>query len=145
MNFLYRTAAAPSPPPEPLRVSEQGHQKDDFEKPIRTLEGLIAEDTHMPSSARPSSARPSEDGASYGGGAGDVDRESVSLDAKSPVLPGTHTDVAEDEGWITIPHSWCLGLDRFIFYIYLLPLCAYAFWYILLLPHQFVDSNICLV
>ncbi|GJN34900.1 hypothetical protein PR202_gb23606 [Eleusine coracana subsp. coracana] len=59
MNFLYRTAAAPPPPPEPPRVPEQD---DDFEKPIRTLEGLIAEDPHMPSSARPSSARPSEDG-----------------------------------------------------------------------------------
>ncbi|GJM95646.1 hypothetical protein PR202_ga12412 [Eleusine coracana subsp. coracana] len=102
MNFLYRTAAAPPPPPEPPRVPEQD---DDFEKPIRTLEGLIAEDPHMPSSARPSSARPSEDGTGYSGGPGDLVRDSVSSDAKHPVLPGTHTDVAEDEGWITIPHK----------------------------------------
>jgi hypothetical protein len=100
MNFLYRTAASPPPAPETPRVPEKDHQKDDFQRPIRTLEGLIAEDPHMPSSARPS-----EDGASFGG---DFGRDSASEDVKSPVLPRTHTDVSEDEGWITIPHSSCL-------------------------------------
>jgi hypothetical protein len=98
MNFLYRTAASPPPAPGPPQFPEQ-EQNDGFEKPIRTLEGLIAEDPHMPSSARPS-----EDGAGYGG---DFDRDSAAAEVKSPVLPGTHTDVTEVEGWITIPHSSC--------------------------------------
>jgi hypothetical protein len=96
MNFLYRTAASPPPAPETPRVPEKDHQEDDFQKPIRTLEGLIAEDPHMPSSARPS-----EDVAGYG-------RDSASEEVQSLVLPRTHTDVSEDEGWITIPHSSCL-------------------------------------
>ncbi|TVU50225.1 hypothetical protein EJB05_01589 [Eragrostis curvula] len=92
MNFLYRTAAPAAPEP-PRTPPEQDQQRDSFEKPVRTLEGLIAEDPYMPSSA-PASARPSDFG-----------RDSTTLDAKSPVVPGTHSDVAEDEGWIAIPQK----------------------------------------
>ena len=95
MNFLYRTAAQPAAAPEPPRVPE-----DTSPKPATTLEGLIiAEDSYQPPSAR------GEDGAASNG-PGDAGAGSGSLDSKGPVLPGTHTDVAEDEGWITIPYSW---------------------------------------
>lgn len=95
MNFLYRTAAQPVAPELP-RVPE-----DALPKPATTLEGLIiAEDSNQ----QPSPAH-SEDGAGNNG-PGDVGVRSVSLDSKSPVMPGTHTDVTEDEGCITIPYSW---------------------------------------
>jgi len=94
MNFLYRSAAQPAAPELP-RIPE-----DASPKPATTLEGLIiAEDSYQPPSAR------GEDGAASNG-PGDAGAGSGSLDSKGPVLPGTHTDVAEDEGWITIPYSW---------------------------------------
>ncbi|KAG2629431.1 hypothetical protein PVAP13_3KG430500 [Panicum virgatum] len=94
MNFLYRTAAQPAAAPELPRVPE-----DTSPKPATTLEGLIiAEDSYQPPSAR------GEDGAASNG-PGEPGAGSGSLDSKGPVLPGTHTDVAEDEGWITIPYK----------------------------------------
>jgi len=80
-----------------FRPAEQPHS-DSLQKPTMTLEGLIADDPHQPSSAR------SEDGDANNG-SGNISRDPSSLDSKSPVLPWTHTDVAEDEGWITIPYS----------------------------------------
>jgi len=96
MNFLYRTSQPAAP--ELPRISEQDDHSDSLQKPTMTLEGLIADDPHQPSSAR------SEDGDANNG-SGNISRDPSSLDSKSPVLPWTHTDVAEDEGWITIPYS----------------------------------------
>ncbi|KAF8669932.1 hypothetical protein HU200_051114 [Digitaria exilis] len=94
MNFLYRTAVQPVAPELP-RIPEDGSPK-----PATTLEGLIiAEDSYQ----QPSPTR-SEDGAANNG-PGDIGTRSASLDSKSPVSPGTHTDVAEDEGCITIPYK----------------------------------------
>ncbi|RLN29811.1 uncharacterized protein C2845_PM05G17430 [Panicum miliaceum] len=93
MNFLYRTAAQPAAPELP-RIPE-----DTLPKPATTLEGLIiAEDSYQAPSAR------GEDGAASNG-PGDAGAGSGSLDSKGQVLPGTHNDVAEDEGWITIPYK----------------------------------------
>ncbi|PUZ67166.1 hypothetical protein GQ55_3G411200 [Panicum hallii var. hallii] len=93
MNFLYRTAVQPAAPELP-RIPE-----DTLPKPATTLEGLIiAEDSYQPPSAR------GEDGAASNG-PGDAGAGSGSLDLKGQVLPGTHTDVAEEEGWITIPYK----------------------------------------
>jgi hypothetical protein len=95
MNFLYRTAVQPAAPAELPRIPE-----DVLQKPATTLEGLIiAEDSYHPSSVR------SDDGAANNG-PGDNGADSASLASKNPVQPGTHTDVTEDEGWITIPYSW---------------------------------------
>nr|CAB3465927.1 unnamed protein product [Digitaria exilis] len=94
MNFIYRTAVQPVAPELP-RIPEDGSPK-----PATTLEGLIiAEDSYQ----QPSPTR-SEDGAANNG-PGDIGTRSASLDSKSPVSPGTHTDVAEDEGCITIPYK----------------------------------------
>jgi len=96
MNFLYRTSQPAAP--ELPRISEQDDHGDSLQKPTMTLEGLIADDPHQPSSAR------SEDGDANNGSR-NISRDPSSLDSKSPVRPWTHTDVAEDEGWITIPYS----------------------------------------
>lgn len=97
MNFLYRTSQPAAP--ELPRISEQDHHGDALQKPTTTLEGLLVDDPHHPSSAR------GEDGAANNG-SGDISRDPSSLDSKSLVPPGTHTDVVENEGWITIPYSW---------------------------------------
>ncbi|CAN6342910.1 unnamed protein product [Urochloa humidicola] len=93
MNFLYRTAAQPAAPELP-RIPE-----DALPKPAMTLEGLIiAEDSYQHTHTR------GEDAAANNG-PGDVGVDSASVDSKSPVTPGTHTDIAENEGWITIPYK----------------------------------------
>jgi hypothetical protein len=96
MNFLYRTTQPAAP--ELPRISEQDHHRDALQKPTTTLEGLIADDSYQPSSTR------SEDGAANNGSR-DISGDPSSLDSKSLVPLGTHADVAEDEGWITIPCS----------------------------------------
>lgn len=96
MNFLYRTSQPAAP--ELSRISEQDAHGDALQKPTTTLEGLIADDPHQPSAAR------SEDGDANNG-SGDISSDTSSLDSKSPVPQWRHTDVAEDEGWITIPYS----------------------------------------
>ncbi|KAG0520864.1 hypothetical protein BDA96_08G110900 [Sorghum bicolor] len=94
MNFLYRTTQPAAP--ELPRISEQDHHRDALQKPTTTLEGLIADDSYQPSSAR------SEDGVANNGSR-DTSGDPSSLDSKSLVPLGTHSDVTEDEGWITIP------------------------------------------
>ncbi|KAL6843141.1 hypothetical protein ACP4OV_026854 [Aristida adscensionis] len=82
MNFLYRTAAQPA-----------SAEPDSPQRPSTTLEGLIAEDPYQPPA-------PAEDGAA-GNGAGDA----ASVDPRAAMPPGKHSDVAEEEGWITIPYK----------------------------------------
>ncbi|KAG8073503.1 hypothetical protein GUJ93_ZPchr0006g40765 [Zizania palustris] len=95
MNFLYRTAQPVVP--ELPRIPEQDHHKAGLQKPVTTLEGLIADDPYQPSVDI-------EDGATSNG-IGDAGGDSAALDSKSPVPPGKHTDVLDDEGWITIPNK----------------------------------------
>lgn len=94
MNFLYRTTQPAAT--ELPRISEQDH-RNALQKTTSTLEGLIADDSHH----QPSSAH-IEDGAANNGSR-DISGDSSSVDLKSPVPLGTHADVMEDEGWITIP------------------------------------------
>lgn len=109
MNFLYRTTQPAAT--ELPRISEQDH-RNALQKTTSTLEGLIADDSHH----QPSSAH-SEDGAANNGSR-DISGDSSSVDLKSPVPLGTHADVMEDEGWITIPCSLvpltCLPLFLYI-------------------------------
>jgi len=110
MNFLYRTTQPAAP--ELPRISEQDQHRDALQKPTTTLEGLIADDSYQPSSTH------SEDGAANNGSR-DISGDPSSLDSKSLVPLGTHADVAEDEGWITIPCSSVplTCLFRFLLYI----------------------------
>ncbi|CAM0870820.1 unnamed protein product [Alopecurus aequalis] len=96
MNFLYR-AAQP----------EQDHRPP--RSPAKTLEGLIADDSY-----RVSAAAEQAGAASNGTGeiAGDAAAAAAaaspaapSSDSKTPAPAGKHSDVSEDEGWITIPNK----------------------------------------
>jgi hypothetical protein len=92
MNFLYRAAQ-----PDLPRVPEQDRRKDGAShKQAKTLEGLIADDPYRVSAAAEG------DGAASNNGAGEI-AEDASSDSKSSAPAGKHSDVSEDEGWITIP------------------------------------------
>ncbi|KQK23601.1 uncharacterized protein LOC100846542 [Brachypodium distachyon] len=97
MNFLYRTAQSELP-----RIPEQDHRKDESShKSAKTLEGLIADDPYR----TPVSAE--EDGAGNNG-VGEIGGDAASAassDSKSSAPTGKHSDVSEDEGWITIPDT----------------------------------------
>ena len=94
MNFLYRAAQ-----PELPRIPEQ-------QGVLKTLEGLIADDPLRISAA-------AEDDEAASNGAGEIGGDtaatspSASSDSKSTAPAGKHSDVSQDEGWITIPNSWC--------------------------------------
>jgi len=99
MNFLYRAAQ-----PELPRIPEQDHRKDGAShKQAKTLEGLIADDPYRVSAVA------EEDRAASNGGAGEIGGDAAaspaaaSSDSKSSAPAGKHSDVSEDEGWITIP------------------------------------------
>lgn len=96
MNFLYRAAQ-----PELPRIPEQDHAPP--KQQAKTLEGLIADDPYRVSAAA------AEDGAANNG-AGEIAADAAaspaaaaSSDSKSSAPAGKHSDVSEDEGWITIP------------------------------------------
>ncbi|KAF0916512.1 hypothetical protein E2562_007590 [Oryza meyeriana var. granulata] len=91
MNFLYRTSQPVVT--ELPRIPEQ----DGLQRPATTLEGLIADDPYQPSASV-------EDGATNDG-AVDIGGDSTDIDSKNPVPTGKHTDVLDDEGWITIPNN----------------------------------------
>ncbi|KAF0914639.1 hypothetical protein E2562_030700 [Oryza meyeriana var. granulata] len=95
MNFLYRTSQPVVP--ELPRIPEQDHHRDGLQRPATTLEGLIADDPYQPSASI-------EDGATNNGVV-DIGGDSADVDSKNPVPTGKHTDVLEDEGWITIPNK----------------------------------------
>lgn len=93
MNFLLR----PTQPvaPELPSFPEAGLPKDITRRPTTTLEGLIAEDP-LPGTAA------GEDGDNNG----DVGVGTVGSTPKDQFHVGNHhTDVTDDEGWITIPYS----------------------------------------
>ncbi|KAG0480175.1 hypothetical protein HPP92_011033 [Vanilla planifolia] len=97
--------------PELPNVSENEVQMDaeGAPKPTITLAGLIAED-HF---AKPST---SEDGDKNGDFSGGVSGSSL----KDPLPIGSHSDVTEDEGWITIlksklPDDWSTAPNANVF------------------------------
>jgi hypothetical protein len=98
MNFLYRAAQ-----PELPRTPEKDHRKQ-----AKALEGLIADDPYRVSAS-------AEDGGAANNGAGEIAGDAAasspaaaSSDSKSSAPAGKHSDVSEDEGWITIPDGLCL-------------------------------------
>uniref|UniRef100_A0A0D9Z271 RNA-binding S4 domain-containing protein n=1 Tax=Oryza glumipatula TaxID=40148 RepID=A0A0D9Z271_9ORYZ len=93
MNFLYRTSQPVAP--ELPRIPEQDQQRDSLQKPVTTLEGLIADDPYHPS--------PEDEDTDNG--AVDIGGDSADADSKNSVPTGKHTDVLDDEGWITIPNK----------------------------------------
>uniref|UniRef100_J3LK41 Uncharacterized protein n=1 Tax=Oryza brachyantha TaxID=4533 RepID=J3LK41_ORYBR len=95
MNFLYRTSQPVVP--ELPRIPEQDHYKDGLQRPVTTLEGLIADDPYQPSASI-------EDGDANNG-AVDTGGDSSDVDSKNPAPAGKHTDISDDEGWITIPNK----------------------------------------
>ncbi|KAF7041344.1 hypothetical protein CFC21_051157 [Triticum aestivum] len=92
MNFLYRAAQ-----PELPRIPEQ-------QGVLKTLEGLIADDPLRISAV-------AEDDEAASNGAGEIGGDtaatspSASSDSKSTAPAGKHSDVSQDEGWITIPNK----------------------------------------
>lgn len=97
MNFLLRSAqSAAADQPSVHDFSTDTHH---MSKPSATLEGLIAEDPYPQYSA-------AEDGDGevdeVGGENGSIAGPSTKNDA--PIVEN-HSDVNEEEGWITIPYS----------------------------------------
>lgn len=92
MNFLYRAAQ-----PELPRIPEQA----------KTLEGLIADDPLRISASAAEEDGTASNGAGEIGGDAAASSPSASSDSKSSAPAGKHSDVSQDEGWITIPNSWC--------------------------------------
>ncbi|KAF8401958.1 hypothetical protein HHK36_012909 [Tetracentron sinense] len=97
MNFLLRTAQ-PVVPDQPA-VHESSTDANSMAKRVTTLEGLIAEDPYPQYSTGEDGDRESD---GVGGGSGSVAVPSAEND--SPILE-KHSDVTEDEGWITIPNK----------------------------------------
>lgn len=95
MNFLLRSAHHASP--DLPTVPEVQIHKDEHPmlKRAITLEGLIAEDP-FPTS---------DDGDRDSDLIGDASGAPTDLDSQNQIFMGNHSDVAEDEGWITIPQS----------------------------------------
>lgn len=98
MNFLLRNTH----PVTPLQTSapeiEPHKDMQPMAKPVTTLGGLIAEDQYTNSSA-------SEDGDKEIDGVGDESGKIASSSLRNQTTIGSHFDVAEDEGWITIPNK----------------------------------------
>ncbi|KAJ4968697.1 hypothetical protein NE237_015398 [Protea cynaroides] len=96
MNFLLRTAQ-PSVPDQPA-VQEIPTLPHPLPKTATTLEGLIAEDSDPPPPSN-------EDGDESGGFSGESNGlSSRSTKNRFPIVEN-HSDVTEDEGWITIPYK----------------------------------------
>ena len=107
MNFLLRSThhVAPDLPTVPEDEPHKDGQHTML-KSATTLEGLIAEDPFPKSSGE-------EDG---GGGDSDATGDASAAPAdlnleKQLPMANNHSDVAEDEGWITIPQGIYLYPD----------------------------------
>lgn len=98
MNFLIRTAQPVVP--EVSTVVEPEHQKAvrPIPKPAATLEGLIAEETFSNHSIGNDALTDSEQ-------VGFVGSSAPGSTSKNQFPVGNHTDVSDDDGWITIPYS----------------------------------------
>ncbi|CAL9072908.1 unnamed protein product, partial [Musa acuminata var. zebrina] len=98
MNFLIRTAQPVVP--EVSTVVEPEHQKAvrPIPKPAATLEGLIAEETFSNHSIGNDALTDSEQ-------VGFVGSSAPGSTSKNQFPVGNHTDVSDDDGWITIPYK----------------------------------------
>lgn len=98
MNFLIRTAQPVVP--EVSTVVEPEHQKAvrPIPKPAATLEGLIAEETFSNHSIGNDALTDSEQ-------VGFVGSSAPGSSSKNQFPVGNHTDVSDDDGWITIPYK----------------------------------------
>ena len=100
MNFLLLRSnqqEMPEPPPVPEEVAESTY----VSKPGTILEGLIAEDlfTEYPAAEN----YDGETNGFVGENSGVVSDKNASV---------SHTDVSEEDGWITIPYSKCTLTTR---------------------------------
>lgn len=101
MNFLLRSTTTQHVAQEQVSVHQQESPADTsfVPKPASTLEGLIAEDPFpLYASSDDRDGESDGVGAETGGIAGSSARNDTSF-------VENHTDVAEEEGWITIPYS----------------------------------------
>lgn len=102
MNFLMRstqTAVA-----EQLPVQESTTEKPQIPKPTASLEALIADDSYPRYSTV-------EDNDGEADGFGGENASIAAPDAKKDSsIVAKHSDVSEEEGWITIPYSMPLTL-----------------------------------
>jgi hypothetical protein len=104
MNFLYRAAQ-----PELPRIPEKDHRKDGASlKQAKTLEGLIADDPYRVSASAEDGGAANNGAVEIAGDAAASSPAAASSDSKSSAPAGKHSDVSEDEGWITIPDGLCL-------------------------------------
>ena len=102
MNFLMRstqTAAA-----EQASVHESTPEKHYIPKPTASLEALIAEDPY------PLYSTVEGDDGEVDGFGGENASIAVPDAKKDSSIVAKHSDVSEEEGWITIPYSMPLPL-----------------------------------
>ncbi|CAI0379471.1 unnamed protein product [Linum tenue] len=98
MNFLLRSSSH-HVAPEKVSAHEPAVDAQYMARPTKTLEGLVTEDPFPESPvARNRQGGPDEVGDENGSDVGSASKKS------SCVVEG-HSDVSEEEGWITIPHK----------------------------------------
>lgn len=111
MNFLLRSTTTQHVAAEQVSVQQESPADTSFlPKPASTLEGLIAEDPFPLYSSSDD-----RDGESDGVGA-EVSGIASSGGKNDTSVVENHTDVSEEEGWITIPYrelpdNWCDAPD----------------------------------
>lgn len=103
MNFLMRST--PSVTAEQASVPEPPAETYHVPKPASSLESLIAEDPY------PRHSRVEEHDGANDGFVGENAGIVVPDSNKDSSTMAKHTDVSEEEGWITIPYSMPLPLQ----------------------------------
>lgn len=96
MNFLLRSTQ-PAPPELPT-VNENNTEANTLSKPVTSLEGLVADDPF------PRYEASEDNGEVNGVESSDAIITGPSSTADIPIVD-KHSDVSEEEGWITIPCS----------------------------------------
>ncbi|KAH7666289.1 hypothetical protein IHE45_13G091700 [Dioscorea alata] len=107
MNYILRASQIQPVAPELPSVDEVEPQEtlQPMSKPVTTLEGLIAEDPYPNHPINDDIEKETE-------GIGDASAVAADSGLKNHISIGNHSDVTEDEGWITIPceklpDDWC--------------------------------------
>ncbi|CAN1196914.1 hypothetical protein LINPERPRIM_LOCUS43215 [Linum perenne] len=96
MNFLMRSTSHHVTPEKKVPAHEP---VVDMAKPTKTLEGLISEDSFPESPVRQGG------NDEFEAENGDDDDDASSAMRKDSCVVDGHSDVSEEEGWITIPHK----------------------------------------
>lgn len=98
MNYILRATQIQPVAPELPSVDEVEPQEtlQPMSKPVTTLEGLIAEDPYPNHPINDNIEKETE-------GIGDASAVAADSGLKNHISIGNHSDVTEDEGWITIP------------------------------------------